>query len=446
MQEGVLGAYEKSQLVVATPDLDVVLAALGEFRAGFKKLPGGNARLGLTLIELENVAAGAGTPQQRDMLVQSMTAGRPRSGAAATGPCDLDIMIFRLREKFRADYDQWVPAIGKNRVISPVRGFPYVGGGGSGDPYSAGHVDPAPSPRPDRASGTETARLGAPESAWHPRAPSPGQGARIGLLDTPLYAHEWLAGAYFTRAHDLIDASAAKRSVPPASEGHGTFVAGLILRQAPGAELIVRPVLGVRAVGRLWDAANIMADFVGSGVDILNLSFGCYTDDGQPPLALARAVSLLSSEMLLVAAAGNHGDIDYLRDHGEPLPSWTKGLTGKTPVWPAAMAAVTAVGATGPDGKRASFSPDVPWVDVTAPGVGVESTYLAQKVRLAAPPKGSPAEQDFFGFARWDGTSFAAATVSGAVASKIEPGRDARQALNEILATRGATVRRFPHR
>ncbi len=82
---------------------------------------------------------------------------------------------------------------------------------------------------------------------------------------------------------------------------------------------------------------------------------------------------------------------------------------------------------------------------MTALGVGVESTYLAQRVRLEAPRTGSPAEQDFFGFARWDGTSFAAATVSGAVASKIGPGRDARQALSEILATPGAVVRRFPH-
>ena len=445
MQEGVLGAYEESQLVVSTPDLGVVLAALGEFRVGFEERPGGNARLGLTLVELDSVAAGAGTSQERSALVEDMTAGRPRSAGAAAAPSDLDILIFRLREKFRADYDQWVPAFGKNRVISPVRGFPYVGGGGSGDPYAVGSVDPAPSPGTGHTSGTEAARLDAPQSAWHQRPPGPGQGARIGLLDTPLYAHEWLAGAYFTRAHDLIDASAAKHWAPPASEGHGTFVAGLILRQAPGAELIVRPVLGVRAVGRLWEAANMMADYVGSGVHILNLSFGCYTDDGQPPLALARAVSLLSSEMLLVAAAGNHGDIDDLRKRGVPLPPWTTGLSRKTPAWPAAMPEVTAVGATDGNGRRASFSPDVPWVDVTAPGVGVESTYLAQRVRLEAPRTGSPAEQDFFGFARWDGTSFAAATVSGAVASKIGPGRDARQALSEILATPGAVVRRFPH-
>jgi membrane-anchored mycosin MYCP len=173
--------------------------------------------------------------------------------------------------------------------------------------------------------------------------------------------------------------------------------------------------------------------FIGSGVDILNLSFGCYTDDGEPPLVLARAVSLVSAEILLVAAAGNNGDIDELRKHGElpnPEAHWNKYLTSKTPVWPAAFDEVITVGAT--NGKElAPFSPQTPWVDLTAPGVDVESTYLTGEVKLTSPPPGSPTEETFSnGFAYWDGTSFAAAAVSGAVAAKILPGRrDARQAL-----------------
>ena len=39
----------------------------------------------------------------------------------------------------------------------------------------------------------------------------------------------------------------------------------------------------------------------------------------------------------------------------------------------------------------------------------------------------------FNGFACWEGTSFAAASVSGAVAAMIGPGRDARQALQAVL-------------
>ena len=173
-----------------------------------------------------------------------------------------------------------------------------------------------------------------------------------------------------------------------------------------------------------------MAGFIGSGVDILNLSFGCFTDDGEPPLVLARVVSLLSAEILLVAAAGNHGDVDELRAKGTlPDQPWTRGLTSKTPLWPAAFDEVIAVGATDGD-NPAPFSPQTPWVDMTAPGVDVESTYLTGEVKLASPPQGSPTTTFSNGLAYWDGTSFAAAAVSGAVAAKIMPGRrDARQAL-----------------
>jgi hypothetical protein len=266
---------------------------------------------------------------------------------------------------------------------------------------------------------------------------------RVGVLDTRLYPNEWLAGGYVAAASELLQVPAAGSSPLPASAGHATFIAGLILRRAPGAELVIRPALNEKAVGRAWDVARDMASFIGSGVDVLNLSFGCYTDDGEPPLVLARAVSLLSAEILLVAAAGNHGDIDELRAEGAlaDLP-WTKGLTSKTPVWPAALDEVIAVGAT--DGNNiAPFSPRTPWVDMTAPGVDVESTYLTGEVELASPPQGSSTAV-FTGSAYWDGTSFAAAALSGAVAAKIRPGRrDARQALACICESPEGDIRPY---
>jgi hypothetical protein len=47
-------------------------------------------------------------------------------------------------------------------------------------------------------------------------------------------------------------------------------------------------------------------------------------------------------------------------------------------------------------------------------------------------PDSDPQVQEFHGFARWQGTSFAAASVSGAVAARIGPGCDARQALTAV--------------
>jgi len=355
---------------------------------------------------------------------------------------DLDILICWLRDHFRTAYQGWVPTIGKNRVIDPVRGLPYLGGGGEGNPHFGGYGDPAIDSAANGGTGAVGPHLESAPPGWPPeRAAYPGRGVRVGVLDTQLYPNEWLAGGYLATGGDMLRVPANGDPPFPASAGHATFIAGLILRQAPGAELVVRPVLNEQALGSTWDVATQMAGFIGSGVDILNLSFGCYTDDGEPPLVLARAVSLVSAEILLVAAAGNHGNIDELQKlHDLKDEAWAKGLTPKTPVWPAAFDEVIAVGATDGD-MPAAFSPQTPWVDVTAPGVNVESTYLTGEVKLGEEPRDEKLSN---GFACWDGTSFAAAIVSGAVAAAIQPGRcDARQALADICDEPAGVIRRF---
>jgi membrane-anchored mycosin MYCP len=448
MKQGVIETYEENQLVVALPDLAVVRGALGHLPVGRHDVdpsPG----LGLALLTLQDVAAGAAKLRQDDSELVGRVKKARRSAGSPTGtkPSDLDILIFWLREHFQRRYAGWTPTIGKNRVIDPVRGLPYVGGGGQGDPYFGGYGDPGTSSGADGGTSRKAQHRSAPSPKWPPRAARPGHGVRVGVLDTRLYPNSWLAGGYIATADDLLKVPATGGSPLPASAGHATFIAGLILRRAPAAELVVRPVLDKEAVGRAWDVAKYMASFVGSGVDILNLSFGCYTDDGEPPLVLERAVSLISADILLVAAAGNHGDIDELRKKGELKDApWTKGLTSKTPVWPAAFDEVIAVGARDGD-KPAPFSPQTPWVDVTAPGVNVESTYLTGNVKLTS-SNGNPTGTFSTGFAYWNGTSFAAAAVSGAVAAKIQPGRrNARQALAYVCEAPRGDIRPFakPH-
>jgi subtilisin family serine protease len=176
----------------------------------------------------------------------------------------------------------------------------------------------------------------------------------------------------------------------PDSEAHATFIAGVILAEAPNADLIVGHVLNAYNIcGSSWDVATRMAEFAGAGVSVLNISFGAATHDDKPPLVLRRAVNeLTSGKVIIVAAAGNHG------------PDETK-------MWPAAFKKVVAVGAgariTGTDNfKVAAFSPRQPWVDLLAPGEDVRSLYKAG------------------GYATWSGTSFSAAAVSGAVAHLVE--------------------------
>jgi subtilisin family serine protease len=79
------------------------------------------------------------------------------------------------------------------------------------------------------------------------------------------------------------------------------------------------------------------------------------------------------------------------------------------------------------------FTPkDVPWIDVLVPGEDVVSTFLQGDVHVRD-GDGTSITRSFGGFASWSGTSFAAASVSGAVAARTEPGRvSAQQAWAEL--------------
>jgi thermitase len=128
---------------------------------------------------------------------------------------------------------------------------------------------------------------------------------------------------------------------------------------------------------------------------VINLSLGAFSHDDQPPLLLHAALAELlgQHDRAVVAAAGNEG-------------------SDGRPYWPAAFASadthfagkVLAVAAH--DGSQiCSWSNTGPWVDLTAPGSDITSTYVTH--------------EDFpTGFARWSGTSFAAPFVAAAVAGK----------------------------
>jgi membrane-anchored mycosin MYCP len=171
--------------------------------------------------------------------------------------------------------------------------------------------------------------------------------------------------------------------------------------------------------------ANELVQLADSGVDLINLSLGTFTDDGQAPLVLERAVERLSSRILLVAAAGNHGNVGPKpEDRSGPWPKPNSAL------WPAAFTDVIAVGATDAKGEIAAFSPRVRWIDLYTRGVDLQSTFLNARVQRTQDT------EEFNGFATWSGTSFAAAVVSGAIAARVRPGsRDALEAVRDLLAS-----------
>lgn len=349
--------------------------------------------LGLSKIVVMKVESAARQLPARVVAIPSEASRRWQARYPPPDPktaAPLDQVLWAVRGEFAARFSGWTPTIGKNRFVGQVHGVGEVNHGGGGDPVRATHGIPLA----DRLAG-------------------PGRGARIGVLDTAFYPQPWLAGGWSARFSDRI----ADADGLPFAQGHATFVTGLILGMAPGANVQVRSVLDADGMADSWTVAKAIVEFGATGLDVLNLSFACYTEDGEPPMVLAAAIDRLDPMIVVVAAAGNHG-----------LAGQQDGFTvadADQPAWPAAFDDVIAVGATNNSGVPLDFSPDAPWVDVTAPGNKLLSTYL--------PRAGRNPELKFADYAVWSGTSFSAALVSGAIAAGIDPGRvTARDALGDI--------------
>jgi hypothetical protein len=134
---------------------------------------------------------------------------------------------------------------------------------------------------------------------------------------------------------------------------------------------------------------------VNDGADIIQLDVTLSQPSGAVDAAVASAVS---SGVIVVAMAGN---------------------VAASVAYPATLPGVIAVGATDADDTLASFSPQGPAIDVTAPG-----TSIVTLVRAGCCLYGS-------------GTNLAAAHVSGALALLLAAGVPAAEAPAHLLA--GAT-------
>jgi hypothetical protein len=394
-------ARQPDQLVVSLPYEHLVksqLKAWGALPEMGKK--DRDPRLGLALLGLDAAAAVehlrkdeeySGWPHEVAQAAEN--SGYPTS--------DLDITMRCLRRFFADKYGGWAPTFGKNREVTRVSGSYVIDITGGGRPQAIGPlyvIDIT-------GGGSEPNHVSYPDGAKvvPVRPTSPGAGVRVGVVDTRLSQHPWLAGGYVASAGDLIQSEPP--SDMPFTADHATFVTGLILRQAPGSVVELRSGLRDDASQDSWSVAQSIADLASNNNHVVNLSLGCLTEDDQAPMVLAAALAALSPETLVVAAAGNHGD-----NSSPQVPR---------PSWPAALDNVIAVGAVDADNKVANFSPHTAWVDAMAPGVEVVST-------CDTVGDGSGL------FASWSGTSFASAVVTGAIASRVKDGRTAREAWQAV--------------
>ncbi|RFU21659.1 S8 family peptidase [Geodermatophilus marinus] len=252
-------------------------------------------------------------------------------------------------------------------------------------------------------------------------------------------ADGWLAGLARTDNLDLLDV-VPQDSFLDLGAGHGTFVAGIVQQVAPAARIDVRRALDTDGVGDEVEVAREIVRAAADGADIVNLSLGFATPDGEePPLALEAAVRAAirtarerGRHLLLVCAAGNYGD--------ERL------------VWPAAFCRdpefaehVVAVAALRLDHDDDTHVVGAEWstrgwVTCSTPGQGVVSTYVVGRES----PRGDVHGPDCFppnAWATWSGTSFAAPQVAGAIARLVqEDGLTAREACDALLSSGRAVV------
>ena len=391
------------QVVVGIKHADLVSAELSTLSAPPTSIDY-DAALGLALLSFEAREAARRVPANH---------ARPTEPTAS----DLDAVMRHLRSTFASRYAGWMPSMGKNRAVKRDPGSFVVsdGSGGQVDPLHAvdygadTHGTHAVDYGAD-AHGTHAVDYGGrfgpkpvrdPIGSPAPRRGDHGTGVTIGVVDTSLHAHPWLAGGYLAPA----DAIRMPRSGAAWTSHHGTFVTGLVLANAPAARVEFRATLDDDATADSWDVAKaIVALGLTTDIEIINLSLGCITEDADPPLVLQAAVAALAGRCLVVAAAGNHGNAA-----SEAIPA---------PSFPAAFDSVVAIGADD-NGRAARFSVRAPWVDAVAPGVDVVSTVVA----------GAPT------FGRWSGSSFSSAIAAGVIAAAMTDGRSAFDAWDELRQT-----------
>ncbi|MDQ7809542.1 S8/S53 family peptidase [Amycolatopsis sp. A133] len=253
-----------------------------------------------------------------------------------------------------------------------------------------------------------------------------------GVIDTGIVLrdrrpHEFLGERVHFEPEDTVRVVRGEDGNPAGAAGHGTFVAGVVLKQ-------VGPDVGVRMKGVIDEqsgdaedlaVANAIDDLRGDGVTLINLSFSGQTFEDRPPKAIEDALRRLSPDTVVVASAGNRGMRQRVYPAGIKLAPTVPGEEDDK------HALVLPVGSA--DATRsprvADFSNFGPWIAAYADGVDVVGPYFHPGYPVQPPEE----EPKFTGYAVWSGTSFSAAIVTGRIAAVMATGKSAREAAREVL-------------
>ena len=251
--------------------------------------------------------------------------------------------------------------------------------------------------------------------------PVPGEGVTVGVVDTGVAGRSHLPPEFFgDQLEGDEDPLGAPNGGLTLSDGHGTFIAGIIAMQAPGAKVVVRAVRALPGAHDEYvrddDLAQAILDMAEARVDIISLSVGgqAHGHTGMPAtIAAIEHLRVTYPTIAIVAAAGNSG--------------------ADTQEFPAALTGVIGVGAVKTrSNEPTGFTNFGEWVNASAPGEEIHSTFVTWP------------DSPFQGFAKWSGTSFSTPMVAADIATRLSPGswrhyawflrpRNAREAADRML-------------
>jgi hypothetical protein len=250
-----------------------------------------------------------------------------------------------------------------------------------------------------------------------------GDGVLVYMADTGLLrdaaTHSWLHGVRMANPLEDADPKEPLQGDPPQIPpytGHGTFVAGVLRCMAPATEIIVQNAFAIAGSELESDLVPRLDAALSLGVDIFHLTIACSSRNDLPLIAFQEWLGKVRrTGAVCIAAAGN------------------SGFDRRT--WPAAFPGVIGVGALGGDWRgRATFSNFGSWVDVYAPGRDLINAFATGTYTCHVYPYANKV-REFYGMAKWSGTSFSTPIVTGLIASRMSrSGETARQAAAALLA------------
>ncbi|MEV4056037.1 S8/S53 family peptidase [Amycolatopsis sp. NPDC049688] len=273
-----------------------------------------------------------------------------------------------------------------------------------------------------------------PKATSHDLAPLPPSDAAptVGVIDTGILLHHgephpYLGNRVVYDPEDTVRPDRGEDGNPAGTAAHGTFVAGVVLKQVPPAVRVRMKGVIDKADGAAEDlaVANAIDELREEGITLINLSFSGATWEDEPPKAIEAALRRLPSDAVVVASAGNRSSRRRVYPAAITLESAVPGES---------HARVIAVGAAEPTEdpakpRVADFSNYGPWVSAYAQGVDVLGPYY----RPGYPTQPAEASPQYNGFAVWSGTSFSAAIVTGRIAARMADAGSAAAAAELVV-------------